>query len=214
MAYAGAGRPSHGRGRHRRAGTGDGLRAAPGAQLRPGPDRLPRRRGPGAPGGGAAGAGPDRRLPGGRGAHRGAGGADRRTVDAGGAPVADRRRRRPGRTAGVSWTPASVAEIHDEYKIDLGDGNLDLTGVDFTGQDVTIELTVNAGNLQVIVPPDVDVVGDADVSFGSASIVGREIDAAGGSDEDFSDLGEDRATGPGRITLDVKVNAGNLEVTR
>jgi len=113
-----------------------------------------------------------------------------------------------------SWTPASVAEIHDEYKIDLGDGNLDLTGVDFTGQNVTIELTVNAGNLQVIVPPDVDVVGDADVSFGSASIVGREIDAAGGSDEDFSDLGEDRATGPGRITLDVKVNAGNLEVTR
>lgn len=113
-----------------------------------------------------------------------------------------------------SWTPASVAEIQDEYKIDLGDGNLDLTGVDFTGEDVTIELTVNAGNLQVIVPPDVDVVGHADVSFGSASIVGRDIEAAGGSDQDFSNLGEDQATGPGRITLDVKVNAGNLEVTR
>ena len=112
------------------------------------------------------------------------------------------------------WTPSSVAEIQHQYKIDLGDGTVDLTGVDFTGQDVPIELAVNAGHLRVIVPPDVDVVGKADISFGSADVLGHGYSAARGTDQKFSDLGEDHASGPGRITLDVKVNAGNLEVAR
>jgi hypothetical protein len=112
------------------------------------------------------------------------------------------------------WHPTTVSEIEDDYKIDLGDGTLNLQDVDFTDQNVTIGLEVNAGNLTVIVPPDVDVVGTADVSYGNADILGQEISAGRGAERDFSDPGADQAEGPGQLTLDVTVNAGNLEVIR
>ncbi|MGH3712001.1 MAG: PspC domain-containing protein [Micromonosporaceae bacterium] len=115
---------------------------------------------------------------------------------------------------GQTWRPHSVAEIQSAYEIDLGDGKLDLRQVDFTGQDVTIRATVNAGNLKILLPPDVDVTGDASVKYGNAEIFDEEINAGSGIDREFTNLGADGKAGPGSITLLATVNAGNLEVQR
>ncbi len=113
-----------------------------------------------------------------------------------------------------TWRPTSVAELRPLYEIDLGSGELDLRQVDFTGQDVTITLTVNSGNLEVILPPDVDVEGQASVAYGNAGILGEEFSGSRNTGRTFTDVGEDGAPGPGKITLDAEVNLGNLEVRR
>ena len=112
------------------------------------------------------------------------------------------------------WSPSSTTEIQRSYHIDLGSGTLDLTQVDFTGQDVAIRVSVSGGNMQVILPPDVDVSGRVNVSYGNAQLLGEEISGSRQHDRTFSDLGDDGEEGPGHVRLDLGVNAGNLEVQR
>src|SRR5262249_36872119 len=54
------------------------------------------------------------------------------------------------------WQPTTVAEIEDNYQLDLGSATLDLSHVDFTDHDVTIDVHVKVGNLLVTLPPTVD----------------------------------------------------------
>ena len=112
-----------------------------------------------------------------------------------------------------TWRPASVNELEPSYSIDLGNGTLDLRQVDFTGAYRSVRIDVNAGNFTLLLPSDVDISGEATVTYGHLIVVDEEIS---GSDvtRQFSDLGDDDRAGPGRLTLDITVDAGNMEVRR
>jgi phage shock protein PspC (stress-responsive transcriptional regulator) len=116
-------------------------------------------------------------------------------------------------TGAQTWRPGSVAQIQPGYHVNLGYGNLDLRDVDFTGQDVTIRLSVKAGSLELFLPPDVDLTADMKLAYGNVALLGQDISGASVRRQ-VSDLGADQVAGPGRVTLRITVNNGNLEVHR
>lgn len=116
-------------------------------------------------------------------------------------------------TGAQTWQPESVAQVDPRYRIELGYGHLDLRNVDFAGENVTTRLTVNAGSMEVVLPPDVDLTADLKVSYGNVRLFDQEISGASVRRQ-VSDLGDDERTGPGRITLVITVHNGNVEVYR
>jgi hypothetical protein len=120
-----------------------------------------------------------------------------------------------GRATDVTWTPASVAEIQNgaNYSIDAGNGTLDLSKVDFTERDISVDANVDVGNLTVIVPPNVDVEIDAAVDNGSATVLGRQWGGLGNDVRHIQDQGAD-GPGGGTLRLNTTVDLGKLEVHR
>ena len=83
----------------------------------------------------------------------------------------------------------------------FGNARLDLSQVDFTGQDKHIVVRLNAGDLRVVVPPKVDVEVSAKVGAGNANVfdsswdgvntprrtvVNTDTDGPGGGPNDLS----------------------------
>jgi predicted membrane protein len=101
----------------------------------------------------------------------------------------------------------------DRYETRLGTATLDLTRVDFTGQDARVGVDVNLGEVKVILPPNVDVTVRVEVNAGDAYILDNRYGNFDGSQREVTDLGEDGAGG-GRLLLFLQVNAATAEVTR
>ncbi len=112
-----------------------------------------------------------------------------------------------------TWRPASFAELNDHYKQDFGNATLDLRQVDFTGQDADVAIRVNAGRVQVLLPPEVDTTVSAKLNAGNVDILGTHWDGFNSTPHEMTDLGADGAGG-GKLRLDIRINAGNVEVDR
>jgi phage shock protein PspC (stress-responsive transcriptional regulator) len=112
----------------------------------------------------------------------------------------------------VTWTPQTVTEISDSYDHRFGEATLDLSGVDFTGHEVNTAVDISFGDLRVIVPDNVDVIVDSDVSLGDANIFDRTTSGAG-VNQTFRDDGPD-GPGGGTLTIHLQVKFGHAEVTR
>lgn len=119
----------------------------------------------------------------------------------------------PANSRAVTWRPASVDQLQSGYKVDLGNATLDLTGVDFAGQDKSVRVEVGAGNLTIIVAPEVDVRVEATVDVGNANVLGTQWNGIGQSGHSVVDDGAD-GPGGGRLTINASVDVGNLEVRR
>jgi phage shock protein PspC (stress-responsive transcriptional regulator) len=113
----------------------------------------------------------------------------------------------------VTWTPQSFSELQDTYTHQAGAAELDLRGLDFAGQDKTVHLRIQAGDLRVVVPPNVDVTADASVRLGSATVFDRNANGVRINDFTVTDLGRD-GEGGGKLHLDIQVSLGNAEVYR
>jgi phage shock protein PspC (stress-responsive transcriptional regulator) len=114
----------------------------------------------------------------------------------------------------VKWTPQSVVEIQNKYVHDFGDATLDLSQVDFTnGQTISTAVDVSFGTLEVIVPSNVDVRVNAEVSLGSAQVFDDSLDGIHTSGEDIADDGAD-GPGGGLLLIDAHVSFGDMEVHR
>jgi predicted membrane protein len=113
----------------------------------------------------------------------------------------------------VDWNPIGVVQLSDHYEHGFGDATLDLTQVPFTGLDKQIRVQLNAGNLTVMLPPDVDVEVHAKVNVGNANVFDDNWDGVNTPQRTIVNLGDDGAGG-GHLTLDIQVNAGDLEVSR
>jgi len=115
----------------------------------------------------------------------------------------------------VTWRPQSVAELQDMYQLDFGEATLDLRDIDFAAEPdpVSVQVDVNFGRLRVILPPNVDVDVTASVDFGDAHVLGRHW---GGIDSRSQLVHDEGADGPGggKLLLDARIDAGNMEVTR
>jgi phage shock protein PspC (stress-responsive transcriptional regulator) len=113
----------------------------------------------------------------------------------------------------TTWRPATVANLQDRYEKDFGTGELDLRQIDFTGQDRTIDVELNAGNMQVILPPNVDTTVQVEVNAGNAKAFGSSWDGFSSSGDTVTDLGAD-GPGGGKLRINLEINAGNAEVHR
>jgi phage shock protein PspC (stress-responsive transcriptional regulator) len=119
------------------------------------------------------------------------------------------------RLGDVTWAPPTVSAIRDSYRHNAGDGTLDLSEVDFSGTNQTVNVTVqlDLGSLRIILPPDVDTTIDATVDLGDAKVFHEEWDGVGSESRTVTDLGDDGAGG-GRVHITAIVHAGDLEVHR
>jgi hypothetical protein len=113
----------------------------------------------------------------------------------------------------ININPMTVAELDDSYRTDFGNIHANLSRVNFTGEDFEIRFSVEiGGNIEIILPPDVDVTVEVRVEGGDCRVLGRECGGFNQTSE-FTDLGQDGAGG-GKLHLDLALRYGNLEVTR
>ncbi len=112
-----------------------------------------------------------------------------------------------------TWTPQSVAAVDHRYLVRFGEGTVDLSHVDFTGQTVNVEVVTDAANTTVILPPTVDANIATTVFAGHALVLGTE--SHGGPRQTFhvTDFGAD-GKGGGTLNLRLLVRMGNTEVRR
>jgi phage shock protein PspC (stress-responsive transcriptional regulator) len=119
----------------------------------------------------------------------------------------------PRNIENINISPLSVDELDSDYRTDIGDINADLSGVDFTGEDVDVSFRVDlTGNMRIILPPNVDVTVEVRVEGGDCRVLDRQCGGFNQTNR-FTDTGADGAGG-GKLHLDLKLRWGNLEVTR
>jgi hypothetical protein len=119
-----------------------------------------------------------------------------------------------GRTGEVTWVPTTVAELeNNNYRVDVGNATLDLSKVDFADHTESVTISVDVGNLLVILPPNVDVDVSASLDGGSADVLGQHWDGMGNDSRRVHDNGAD-GVGGGTLQLDTSVALGKLEVRR
>jgi hypothetical protein len=119
-----------------------------------------------------------------------------------------------GRGGGdVALVPASVDELGSSYHQNFGDFTMDLRNVDFTGATKEIQITMNAGDLTILLPPRVDTTVHAKVNLGDAKVFGNKWGGIGAPTRDVVDNDTD-GIGGGTLVLDIQLNAGDLGVHR
>jgi phage shock protein PspC (stress-responsive transcriptional regulator) len=111
----------------------------------------------------------------------------------------------------VEVVPSSSTEVKDSYTYDVGQYVLDLTEVsdpdELDGR--TIHMTVNVGELDVVVPADMDVeVTGAVDGPGGTTLFGNDSGGIDTTDTQSHDGGEDVPS----ITLDLQVDVGHIDV--
>jgi phage shock protein PspC (stress-responsive transcriptional regulator) len=115
----------------------------------------------------------------------------------------------------VDWRPASLSQVDSSYDAAFGDATLDLSQVDFSNAPgpVDIHLSVNAGSLEIILPPTVDTTVNSRVKFGDAQVFKDSQSGVQSQPNTVTDLGTD-GPGGGQLNLTTDVSFGSLEVRR
>jgi phage shock protein PspC (stress-responsive transcriptional regulator) len=111
------------------------------------------------------------------------------------------------------WRPTTVAELQSDYLVNGGNGVLDLRGLTLPdGVDRSVDVTVRAGQAEVIVPEDLTVSGSCHVNAGEVDCFGVRQN---GLDKTVP-FADNRSADPdaGSLELNVTVGAGNAEVRR
>jgi phage shock protein PspC (stress-responsive transcriptional regulator) len=112
------------------------------------------------------------------------------------------------------WNPATAAEVRPHYDVTLGNGRLDLTGLQLAqGQTVTTAVAVGMGETEVILPPTVDAQVVCRAQVGNVDCLGVSGDGSFPARVDITDDGTD-GPGGGRLVLDVHAGMGNVQVER
>jgi phage shock protein PspC (stress-responsive transcriptional regulator) len=111
----------------------------------------------------------------------------------------------------VEIVPSSTAEVDDTYSYDVGEYVLDLTQLsdpdELDGR--TIDMSLSVGELDVVVPRDMDVTVTGNVNGpGGITLFGED---SGGIDT-TSTRTYDGGDGVPRVTLDLQVDVGHIDV--
>jgi hypothetical protein len=114
------------------------------------------------------------------------------------------------RTFDIHAEPTSFAGLETEYHVNLGNMVIDLTELPWDGREISLEASVDAGNLEIRVPDEVGIVGEASVNVGRVSEPGR---SSGGVGDPLLEWDEKDAP-LGTIRLDAHVNLGNIDIRR
>ena len=110
-----------------------------------------------------------------------------------------------------SWAPTNVAAAEREFRLGVGEAELDLTGLP-AGSQADVEVRLGVGELTVLVPPDATVVVEGGVGAGTMTLLGDATeDGTDLQDTARQDPVGDPSTGT-TITIDAEVGLGELEV--
>jgi len=110
------------------------------------------------------------------------------------------------------YGPPSAAAVQSRYQVGVGNIELDLSAVDFTEQTVTTRVSAGIGNVQVLVPRDVDVRVVGRAGLGEADLFG-ETASGTSSERTVVNDGPD-GSGGGTLDLLLDVGVGRVEVDR
>ncbi|HET9202378.1 MAG TPA: PspC domain-containing protein [Acidimicrobiia bacterium] len=106
-----------------------------------------------------------------------------------------------------TYSPDSFDELESGYTHEVGNLMLDLTDLPWSGEDVDLSVSVDAGNLEILLPPGVGLEGEANVDIGRVAAFGRESSGLGSPGLTFD------SPGPrGTVTLDAEVDLGNIDI--
>ena len=108
----------------------------------------------------------------------------------------------------VYEAPATFTEVDGVYSLDVGNLVIDLTDLPWDGETVTLTASVDVGNLELRVPRNVDVVGEASVDIGRVGGPGRESAGLGNPHLEFNETSGDLGT----LLLDAHVDLGNIDI--
>jgi len=112
-------------------------------------------------------------------------------------------------TFDVLVEPDTFTDVEDSYSIDVGSLVIDLRGLPWDGETINITAHVDAGNLEIRIPEDVGIVGEATVNIGRVGTHGRESAGLGSPGLDFNETGA-----AGTLILDAHVDLGNIDINR
>lgn len=112
-----------------------------------------------------------------------------------------------------TWQPTGIEELDSTYSIGIGSAVLDLSLLDFAGQSRSVVVSVDVGDLTIIVPPTVDVQAEATVDVGDATVFGTHWGGIGQSTRTVNNDGID-GPGGGDLFIRATVDVGNVEVRR
>ena len=107
--------------------------------------------------------------------------------------------------------PVSVSELKDEYKIGLGQLELDLSDTVLPRGETRVVARVGFGELDIVLPPDVPVSVTGKVHWGEADELGNRQD---GRDTDVRFVTTGFEDAPKRLVIDASVRGGELDVRR
>jgi predicted membrane protein len=102
------------------------------------------------------------------------------------------------------------ANLAEQYNVGLGELTLDLSDLSMT-ESAEIAATVGAGDLTIMLPPEIPVDIDAAAGAGEIDLFG-EIDNGISVSDTYTSDGFDSADV--RLTLELDVAAGNIKVER
>ncbi|MEU6809124.1 PspC domain-containing protein [Streptomyces sp. NPDC046831] len=118
----------------------------------------------------------------------------------------------------TTWRPAATTSVKPAYSLGTGDGTLDLTRITVAGnRTVATRARVGLGRLRVILPPGVTVKATIDVGVGDIQLPGdraKDVDVAPGKYRQVTLPPAPGAGAGGTIELDLRVGAGQAEVSR
>jgi phage shock protein PspC (stress-responsive transcriptional regulator) len=103
--------------------------------------------------------------------------------------------------------PVDFSELSRLYHSDFGRMVIDLTEIPWDGEDVSLDATINVGRLEVILPPDVGLLGSASVNIGNVNDPTNISSGLGNPRIDWDDPGE-----IGTLWLYAHVNVGSVQV--
>jgi phage shock protein PspC (stress-responsive transcriptional regulator) len=105
-----------------------------------------------------------------------------------------------------SYQPAVAASVQSQYRLGIGNLDVDLSHVSFGSTPTTVELRLGIGKMRVTVPYDATVFTHAHVAWGDSSVLGDEQSGHAV----HADVGDPHS----RLVLDAHVGIGKLEVVR
>jgi predicted membrane protein len=115
-----------------------------------------------------------------------------------------------GGTGDRIYRPVEVSQVRP-YRLGVGDLTVDLTDLDFTGSR-DIKARIGAGQLTVLVPPDVDVVADTHVGLGQVRAFGGRYKDGTDVERVFRRQADSESARELRLDLDAGIGEINVEV--
>ena len=105
--------------------------------------------------------------------------------------------------------PDTFADLQEVYQLDVGDMQIDLRELPWDGQTIELGAFVDVGNLEIRIPPNVGIIGEASVDVGRVGAPGRESAGLGSPSLTFNNTGID-----GTVLLEAHVDLGNIDIRR